>query len=146
MEREVEVPCKLSDSDSSDIFEPEYHTMKKLHLPIGRKIKRGAWTTEENKIYLNFIQEHLESFSSEKQRRMERVFCQLSEALNRKRTPDQCRTHHQKLLGRQSSVKALIDYLQVKIKDSEEYPCRQKTRFIGKFQLRKLQTEEVLRV
>jgi hypothetical protein len=91
-------------SDSDDIFELEYHTMKKLHLPIKRRLSKGAWTLEENRIYRDFLLENKDSFTTEAKRREERVFCQLSKALNHRRTPDQCRSHHLKLLGTRQSV------------------------------------------
>jgi hypothetical protein len=92
--------------------------MKKLHMPIKRKLNKGAWTIPENKIYLNFLENHLNSFNSEAQRRMDRVFCQMSEVLDRKRTPDQCRSHHQKLLTRCGNVAGMVAYLKAKIRES----------------------------
>lgn len=91
--------------------------MKKLHLPIKRKLNKGAWALPESKIYLNFLESHLDSFNSEAQRRVDRVFCQMSEALQRKRTPDQCRSHHQKLLTRCRNVERMVDYLREKIRE-----------------------------
>jgi hypothetical protein len=93
----------------------------------------------------------MDSFNSEAQRRMGRVFCQMSEALNRKRTPDQCRSHHQKLLGNCRTVAAVVTYLRAKIKESEEaFPLRRRTRVIGKLLFRKWQAakeaEQVERV
>jgi hypothetical protein len=112
--------------------------MKKLHLPIRRRLSKGVWTLEENKTYVDFLETHLPSFKSEAQRRFDRVFCQMSEVLHRKRTPDQCRSHHQKLFSRYRTVEAMIEYLRGKIRESEElYPWRRRTRVIGKLRFRR---------
>lgn len=108
--------------------------MKKLHLPINRKLNRGPWTLQENRTYLNFLENNLQSFRTEAHRREDRVFCRLSEALHRKRTPDQCRSHHQKLQFNRKSIEELIVYLRGKIDDCDRYsPFRRKVRLIGKF-------------
>lgn len=50
----------------------------------------------ENQIYLKFMMENINDFMTEKARRTTKVFYRLSKILKR-RTPDQCRSHHQKL-------------------------------------------------
>ena len=90
--------------------------MKKLRMPIKRAIKKGVWTLEENKAYLGFLQRNKASFTSEASRREERVFCRLSELLRKKRTPEQCRSHHQQLLeGERYSIDDLILKIKIKI-------------------------------
>lgn len=61
-----------------------------------RKCKVGEWSYQENQVYLQFMIDNIIEFSTESARRRARVFFRLSKILKR-RTPDQCRSHHQKL-------------------------------------------------
>jgi actin-like ATPase involved in cell morphogenesis len=66
-------------------------------LPVNKKkLRIGNWAPEENLIYLKFLQGNKKDFVSEQERRKNKVFYRLSKIL-KKRTPDQCRSHHQKL-------------------------------------------------
>lgn len=59
--------------------------------------------------------ENTEDFMSEKTRRKKKVFYRLSKIL-KKRTPDQCRSHHQKLqLRYKDDLRAIISEVQRKI-------------------------------
>ncbi len=78
--------------------------MKKLGFQINKKkITEGGWSLDENKIYLEFLIENHSDFQSEILRRKSRVFYRISKLL-KKRTPDQCRSHHQKLLTKHKGV------------------------------------------
>lgn len=63
------------------------------------RVITGSWSLEENKVYLEFLRNYKKDFDNEVSRRKSTVFNRLSKAL-RKRTPDQCRSHHQKLQNR----------------------------------------------
>jgi predicted NodU family carbamoyl transferase len=104
------------ESSDSDSFEPEYHQIKKLGLkPNSKKIKSGGWSPYENSLYLRFILKHLQEFETERGRRRNKVFYRLSKIL-RRRTPDQCRSHHQKLqLKHGENLAAIISEVQRKI-------------------------------
>lgn len=64
-------------------------------LGIRKQTKR--WTLEENKLYLNFLQSHAHLFQYKTVRRIRQVFIMLSEKMGGKRTPSQCKSHHQKM-------------------------------------------------
>ena len=107
----------LAEKDSeSESFQPEYHQIKKLGLKINKKkISTGGWSPNENQTYLQFMLENTEDFLSEKTRRKKKVFYRLSKIL-KKRTPDQCRSHHQKLqLRYKDDLMAIISEVQRKI-------------------------------
>jgi hypothetical protein len=81
----------------SESYEPEFHQMKKYGLPIKEnRVSSGSWNLHENRLYLKFMRDHRADFETEKNRRRTKVFYRLSKVL-KKRTPDQCRSHHQKL-------------------------------------------------
>ena len=83
--------------------------------PNKKKLRIGAWTTQENQIYLNFILQNIPDFASEKDRRSSKVFHRLSKIL-KKRTPDQCRSHHQKLqMKHGDNIQAIIEEIKRKI-------------------------------
>ena len=80
-----------------------------------KRVAIGSWSLEENKIYLNFLENYKKDFESEISRRKSTVFNRLSKAL-RKRTPDQCRSHHQKLQNRfHNDIEAIINLVKSKI-------------------------------
>ena len=80
-----------------------------------KRVTIGSWALEENRIYLNFLESYKKDFENEVSRRKSTVFNRLSKAL-RKRTPDQCRSHHQKLQNRfHNNIEAIIDFVKGKI-------------------------------
>jgi hypothetical protein len=80
-----------------------------------KRVTIGSWGLEENRIYLNFLESYRKDFNNEVSRRKSTVFNRLSKAL-RKRTPDQCRSHHQKLQNRfQNDIDAIVDFVKSKI-------------------------------
>jgi hypothetical protein len=112
------------EGSESDSFEPEYHQIKKLGLKVNKKrFSTGGWSARENQVYLQFMVENAQDFLTEKSRRKTKVFFRLSKIL-RKRTPDQCRSHHQKLqLKYRDDLYAIISEVDRKIKKgfAEEY-------------------------
>lgn len=82
-------------------------------------MQHGSWSLQENRIYLDFLSKYRRDFSSEEARRKSVVFNRLSKELH-KRTPDQCRSHHQKLQNRfHNDIDRIIDFVQRKIKRKE---------------------------
>jgi hypothetical protein len=82
-------------------------------------VQHGSWSLQENRIYLDFLSKYQRDFSSEEARRKSVVFNRLSKELH-KRTPDQCRSHHQKLQNRFSNdIDRIVDFVQRKIKRKE---------------------------
>jgi len=55
----------------------------------------GTWNLQETKLYVQFIKEHSYMFESVVERRKSRVFYEMSKYVL-SRTPQQCRSHHQK--------------------------------------------------
>jgi len=81
----------------SESYEPDFHQIKKHGLPLKEsRVSSGSWSLDENRLYLKFMLDNRIDFETEKNRRRTKVFYRLSKVL-RKRTPDQCRSHHQKL-------------------------------------------------
>lgn len=103
-------------SSDSDSFYPEYHQIKKLGLkPNSKKIKNGGWSPYENHLYLRFMLRNYQDFETERGRRRNKVFYRLSKIL-RRRTPDQCRSHHQKLqMKHGDNLPAIVREIQQKI-------------------------------
>jgi flagellar basal body-associated protein FliL len=79
------------------------------------RVTTGSWGLEENKIYLDFLRTYKRDFENEVARRKSTVFNRLSKAL-RKRTPDQCRSHHQKLQNRfKNNLDEIMEFVRSKI-------------------------------
>ena len=93
--------------------------MKKLGIKVNKKrIQTGGWSAAENQTYLNFMIDNINDFVSEKSRRNSKVFYRLSKILKR-RTPDQCRSHHQKLqMKYHEDLNSIIDEVFRKIQKS----------------------------
>ena len=80
-----------------------------------KRVTIGSWSLDENRVYLNFLESYRKDFDSEIARRKSTVFNRLSKAL-RKRTPDQCRSHHQKLQNRfHNNIQSIVDFVKSKI-------------------------------
>ena len=109
--------------DASATFEgPTPHVMRSSpttsSVPKASKSKKGQgrtikfWTREENILYMRFLEENLDLFKGEShKRRICRVYVQISQAVGT-RTPDQCRSHHQKMMKWHRSIKGIITHVQ----------------------------------
>jgi hypothetical protein len=112
---------KIVNSESSsterELYYPDLNEYKKVELPIeGRRVVHGSWSLQENRTYLLFLSRYHRDFGCEEARRRSVVFNRLSKELHR-RTPDQCRSHHQKLQNRfENDIDRIIDFVQHKIK------------------------------
>lgn len=87
---------------------------------IGKKyVTAGSWTCRENQIYANFLETNHEMFETEFMRRSTKVFRKISSLL-RRRDPEQCRSHHQKLMIRyKGDIKTIIEKLKIKINKAQ---------------------------
>jgi len=56
----------------------------------------GKWSQEENYIYLEFLLNNIHIFEIQGMRKRSHIFMQMAKKLS-KRSPDQCRSHHQKM-------------------------------------------------
>ena len=74
---------------------------------IGNNKKILKWTTLENEIYAQALKDLLGEFEEEYLRRTKKVFVLISERIKTK-TPDQCRSHHQKMMKHSKSIKNII--------------------------------------
>lgn len=57
---------------------------------------KGRWSNHEKREYYVFLKIYSQFFISKELRRNDKVFKMMSDFI-KSRTPDQCRTHHQKL-------------------------------------------------
>ena len=118
-------------SGEKDEYYPDFNQLKKVGLPVEKKrVTTGSWSIQETKIYLKFLEDYTEDFSSETLRRKLTVFHRLSKAL-RKRTPDQCRSHHQKLQNKfNNDLDAIINFVRGKLsrlrEAQDDEPCKGK--------------------
>lgn len=116
---------KIVNSESSsaerEMYYPDLNEYKKVELPIeGRRVVHGSWSLRENQTYLLFLSRYRRDFSSEEARRRSVVFNRLSKELHR-RTPDQCRSHHQKLQNRfKNDIDRIIEFVEGKIRRKME--------------------------
>lgn len=75
----------------------------------------GAWGFKENQIYLEFLESNRDLFETEFKRRSKKVFRKMSSML-RRRDPEQCRSHHQKISNKfKGNTDAIVSYLKLKI-------------------------------
>lgn len=56
----------------------------------------GKWSDEENFVYLKFLLDNRHIFENKGMRKKSHIFMQMAKRLS-KRSPDQCRSHHQKM-------------------------------------------------
>lgn len=72
--------------------------------------KRTNWSAKETRPYLRFLVEHEDLFFSYATKKKARVFMNISLRV-KTRDPNQVKSHHQKLLNRHHTVKAIIVFL-----------------------------------
>lgn len=79
-----------------------------------KNCKEGQWSIEENQLYLEFLEVNKTRFLTHEERKRYRVFEKVSQYLKNKRSPRQCRSHHQKIMKKSkpsNSIDAAIQYL-----------------------------------
>lgn len=82
--------------------------------PISSRGK--SWTYEENQQYILFLEENKKSFDDEQTRRFSKIFLEMSLNMLNK-SPEQCRTHHQKALRKYKSIDRIISFI---LSDTEQ--------------------------
>lgn len=73
---------------------------------------KGRWTQKENADYLKFLLQNSSVFEESAQRKQKHIFLTMAAFLGT-RTPDQCRSHHQKveLYSKTKHISGIADYL-----------------------------------
>lgn len=78
------------------------------------------WTLAENGAYVEFLKDNDKVMKDESNRRSSKIFLEMSLFI-RTKTPEQCRTHHQKVLGKYESIEKIMSlYLQDQEKRKRE--------------------------
>jgi hypothetical protein len=70
-------------------------------------IQKGHWSKRENMLYVMFLNYFEAKFSKKQNRRLWKFFKLMSEFIET-RSPNQCRSHHQKMEKNYSSVSSII--------------------------------------
>ena len=71
-------------------------------------LEAGKWTNKQQRIYIKFIEEHREELLTKQARKASKIFKKMSHVVQT-RTPDQCRSHHQKLSQYHHTVDNIIN-------------------------------------
>jgi hypothetical protein len=76
-----------------------------------RRFNKSLWTLQENMKYVRFLQENRELFTSTKEnRRLLKINKLISQSIGT-RSPDQCRSHHQKMVKYHDSIEGIINHV-----------------------------------
>lgn len=70
---------------------------------------KGKWTPSEQRLYIQFLKEHMEDMGNKVARKSNKVFLKMSK-LVKTRSADQCRSHHQKILKYHYSLELIIKH------------------------------------
>jgi len=84
-----------------------------------RQPSKMYWTKNEDLLYIDFFERFPHFAESFAQRKANKIFIQMSKFI-RSRTPNQIKSHHQKLLLKHGSLNNALAYLSVTRKDSQE--------------------------
>ena len=79
---------------------------------------KGRWTAEERREYYVFLKIYEQFFVSKEHRRNDKVFRMMANHV-RTRTPDQCRTHHQKLEFKHFKLNKILESLKIEFGEIE---------------------------
>ena len=85
-QEELEIPRKLTLK--------ERKAARRARQLVGKN--RGRWMVQERREYYIFLKIYSQFFITKDHRRNDKVFRMMANFI-KSRTPDQCRTHHQKL-------------------------------------------------
>ena len=69
---------------------------------------KGKWSQDEQILYKKFLGDHLVLFQDKSTRKSNKVFLKMSGIITT-RTPQQCRTHHQKMFKFHGSQEAILN-------------------------------------
>ena len=77
----------------------------------GKKNNWGIWKNQENQKYEKFLSKHIKIISDNIViRRKKKIHVLMSKSI-KTRTPQQCRSHHQKMLKSHQTVLGIIEFL-----------------------------------
>jgi hypothetical protein len=76
-----------------------------------RKFNKSLWTLQENLKYVEFVQENMGLFDSSKENRRTIKINKLISQYVKTRSPDQCRSHHQKMLKYHHTIAGIIHHV-----------------------------------
>ena len=97
---------KTGDSSGDEEFVCPYERRRRKD---GKNLSFKKWSEKENLKYAEFLQKNRKEFADEVKRRSNRVFKKMQKKI-KKRTAEQCRTHHQKMLKKFHSIESIISY------------------------------------
>jgi hypothetical protein len=81
---------------------------------------RALWTLKENRKYLHFLLENYKIYSENlTTRRLTKIHVQMSKVILT-RSPDQCRSHHQKMIKHHNSIPEIVDHILMVLDQSGE--------------------------
>ena len=72
-----------------------------------KDVKKGHWTSEQNKLYHWFLEIHSKHFIEKNLRRSDKIFKRMTTFI-RTREAEQCRSHHQKTQKKYHSFREII--------------------------------------
>lgn len=91
--------AKFSDNDDSE------------YLMNNENVSYRKWEKNENIVYAHFLRDNLLTLQASPGRMPSRFFKRMSAALDGERNNHQCRTHHQKMLLKFSTIEKVISEL-----------------------------------
>ncbi|CAK57080.1 unnamed protein product (macronuclear) [Paramecium tetraurelia] len=100
----IETPTSIDHNQSINMPVPILNKKKKKKSTKSKFFKKGMllvltekghWTNKEHRLYIQFIESHKEIMSDSDQKKMNKIFKQMSDFL-KTRSASQCRSHHQK--------------------------------------------------
>ncbi|CAD8206038.1 unnamed protein product [Paramecium octaurelia] len=111
----IETPTSLDHNQSINMPVSLLNKKKKKKSTKSKFFKKGHWTNKEHRLYLQFIESHKEIMSDSDQKKLNKIFKQMSDFL-KTRSASQCRSHHQKFNPQElSSLSAEKNSSQFKI-------------------------------
>ncbi|CAD8124230.1 unnamed protein product [Paramecium sonneborni] len=94
---QTEMPTSLDNNQYgiSKTSGTKLNKWKKKKNKKSKIFKKGHWTNKEQRLYQQFIEDHKEIMSDSDQKKMQKIFKQMSDFI-KSRSASQCRSHHQK--------------------------------------------------
>lgn len=114
--QELETEVKEKASPKKKVITKENRD-EKLPRPKRHCAQMHRWSREEDEVYMRFIKMNQRYFESEGMRRGVKIFVLLSQTLNGHRSPNQCKSHHQKMqkaVKGNGTVNGIISFLRRK--------------------------------
>ena len=80
------------------------------HKKKRTNLKRHHWTVRETKIYLSYLENHMELFADYHARKSSKVFLNIAKLLKTRKS-HQVKSHHQKMMNKCGSIPNIIALL-----------------------------------